>query len=458
MKQLFLILALAFSLNAYSQDIKNVTLVVSGQGKTQEEAKQNALRSAIEQAFGTFVSSRTEILNDELIKDQIVSVANGNIQKFEVLSSLYLEEQTLHLVTLNAIVSIDKLTSFVQSKGYNDISFDGGGFTMNLKLQKFNATSEIVAIQNLLEQGLSLSKDFFDRELQVGNPSLITSNEGAEAIYKIPLSVSSTLNSNWNSYYEYYKKTLKSIAMTNEEIATYTGLNKPVYLLVFVNVTSQKRREGKKFELLKIADSLTFRTTDALKLLTSFQILLNAKYLDDVQVIHALDTINLDIQYEAKYRIATRGDNKNIINIWYVEDLPFESLDRFVFSGRGNDFLIYEYRYQQENKILPIFNFSFKNFCDGYRIDEESFKDHEKYFSSIWTSSNLQSNLNSLMQINQQLFVDNFYYDYSDWQEAKIIKKRFEIISKIGSTYSVNIDVGFTESDLEQIRGFKLLK
>ena len=36
---------------------KTVTLVVNGQGKTPDEAKQNALRSAIEQAFGAFISS-----------------------------------------------------------------------------------------------------------------------------------------------------------------------------------------------------------------------------------------------------------------------------------------------------------------------------------------------------------------------------------------------------------------
>jgi hypothetical protein len=38
---------------------KTVSITVSGSGKTQEEAKQVALRSAIEQAFGTFISSKT---------------------------------------------------------------------------------------------------------------------------------------------------------------------------------------------------------------------------------------------------------------------------------------------------------------------------------------------------------------------------------------------------------------
>jgi hypothetical protein len=66
MKQLLFLLTLAFTFTANAQDDKTLTLVVSGQGKTQDEAKQVALRSTIEQAFGTFISSKTKILNDNL--------------------------------------------------------------------------------------------------------------------------------------------------------------------------------------------------------------------------------------------------------------------------------------------------------------------------------------------------------------------------------------------------------
>ena len=102
-RNLIFLFALFFSvvLNGQSTEI---SIVVASKGATEEDAKTSALRSAIEQAFGTFVSSRTEILNDELLQDQIVSVSNGNIKKFEVLSSLYLPDQKLHLITLNATV------------------------------------------------------------------------------------------------------------------------------------------------------------------------------------------------------------------------------------------------------------------------------------------------------------------------------------------------------------------
>ena len=65
-----------------------VTLVVSGEGATKDEATKVALQSAIEQAFGTFVSANTQILNDELVKDEIVTVSSGNVKNYEYLSEI----------------------------------------------------------------------------------------------------------------------------------------------------------------------------------------------------------------------------------------------------------------------------------------------------------------------------------------------------------------------------------
>ena len=64
MKKTLLILVLFLGLFAKAQEDKTVTLRVSGSVKTIEEFKINALCSAIEQAFGTFISSKTEMLND----------------------------------------------------------------------------------------------------------------------------------------------------------------------------------------------------------------------------------------------------------------------------------------------------------------------------------------------------------------------------------------------------------
>ena len=170
MKQLFLIVALAMNVSAYSQDDKTVTLVVSGQGKTQDEAKQNALRSAIEQAFGTFISSKTEILNDNLVKDEIVSVANGNIQKFEIISEVQIPNGD-YATSLKATVSVTKLTSFVESKGVV-VEFKGGLFASNILIQELYEKNETGAISNIVTILKEIASKSFDYSINASHKAL----------------------------------------------------------------------------------------------------------------------------------------------------------------------------------------------------------------------------------------------------------------------------------------------
>ena len=82
-KLLSFIAAILFAAISFAKDgeIKDVTLVTNGSGKTKQEAVNYALRSALEQTFGTFVSTNTSIVNDKLTKDEIVSISTGNIKK-----------------------------------------------------------------------------------------------------------------------------------------------------------------------------------------------------------------------------------------------------------------------------------------------------------------------------------------------------------------------------------------
>ena len=84
---LIFLFLIVFISKAFAQnEKKEVTIITSGNAKNVDDAKQAALRSAIEQTFGAFISTKTEILNDKLIKDEIISVASGNIKSYEVLS------------------------------------------------------------------------------------------------------------------------------------------------------------------------------------------------------------------------------------------------------------------------------------------------------------------------------------------------------------------------------------
>lgn len=133
----------------YAQQTDEVTLVVSADGPTKDEATKIALRSAIEQAYGTFVSANTTILNDELVKDEIVTVTNGNIKNYEEISSNIVNGKTY--ITLKATVCISKLVSYAQSKGV-ETEFAGATFAMNMKMKELNKQNELKALKNLAVQ------------------------------------------------------------------------------------------------------------------------------------------------------------------------------------------------------------------------------------------------------------------------------------------------------------------
>ena len=144
-----------------------VTLVVSGEASTHDEAVKMALRSAVEQTFGTLVSSNTQILNDELIKDEIVTVSSGTIKKYEVLSEVMLDKKCCVLV--KTTVSVNGLVTYAKSKGAK-AELDGSTFAMNMKLNELYKKSELKAFNNLMEQVKELAPSMFDYKITTGSP------------------------------------------------------------------------------------------------------------------------------------------------------------------------------------------------------------------------------------------------------------------------------------------------
>ena len=66
-------------------DTRSGTIVATGEGTTKEEAIKNAIRSAIERHNGSMVNASTEVVNDEITKDEISTGTRGNVEKYKVL-------------------------------------------------------------------------------------------------------------------------------------------------------------------------------------------------------------------------------------------------------------------------------------------------------------------------------------------------------------------------------------
>ncbi|MEY3501346.1 MAG: hypothetical protein RL308_3019, partial [Bacteroidota bacterium] len=217
-------------------DDKTVTLTVSGTGKTLEEAKLNALRSAIEQAFGAFISSKTEILNDNLVRDEIVSVASGNVQKYNILNEFILPtgEYTTNLL---ATVSINKLSSFFESKG-GTVEFKGGLFSINIKQQILNEKAEEKAVFDMVSILHETLQTSFDYKIRAEEP---VSVEGNNQKWMIRTWIYPFANKNMEFCSDYCLKTLTSIGMSQVEVENYQKLKKDYSSLLIIINGVQKR-------------------------------------------------------------------------------------------------------------------------------------------------------------------------------------------------------------------------
>lgn len=307
MKQLILIVSIVLGINAYAQDDKTVTLVVSGQGKTQDEAKQNALRSAIEQAFGAFISSKTEILNDNLIKDEVVSITNGNVKNFEDISDLLLPNG-YYSKTVKAVVSISNLTKFCENKGIQ-VEFKGGLFAANRKQQLLNEKAEYKTILNLCDVSWNILSKSLDLEIKVGeSPKLI---DKESQIYSIGMLVTAKTNQNKNTFFKYFYETLKSLSVPQNEIEFYNSTNVPLHKFYFLKSNDKKDNSKKDKHKNVIVNIVTFdtvylRSEESVVAIKNLLVKSN-KYYFDFKIISDIDTFYLgSVQNGYKFQL---GEN-----------------------------------------------------------------------------------------------------------------------------------------------------
>lgn len=203
--------------NTVHENEKIVTLVTNGTGDTKEEATRNALRSAIEQAYGTFVSANTEVLNDELIKDEIVTVSTGNIKSYKELSVC--QTNGVFDVSVQAAVSIDQLTKFAQSKGMQ-ADFSGALFAMNMKMRQLNKENEAEAIKIMSQKAEAIARNgLFDYEIEIDEPFM----SGSDYIIKVRILFCE--NDNTKAFYQTVFETVEALSLNNKELEEFKKMN-----------------------------------------------------------------------------------------------------------------------------------------------------------------------------------------------------------------------------------------
>lgn len=302
--------------NSANSGNDEVTLVVTGKAATAEKATTIALRSAIEQAYGTFVSANTTILNDDLVKDEIVTISNGNIKSYRVLNEVKCEDGQM-MVTLDATVCISKLVNYAKSKGAST-EFAGATFAQNMKMKELNKKNELQALQNLLAMVKELLPVTFDKKLYVLDPTIPKSRFSDSGL------PDPTLNKQYNHYQSltdgYYQmemhvvmeprdnawaflNTLGAIAINQEEIAEYkkVGMNTSRINVFGWNLTFRNSKEEITKWLLELMNLFdlefsNFKIVDNLGETSTFKSSLMAK----------------DMSMRELYQIGTEEDYKRL--------------------------------------------------------------------------------------------------------------------------------------------------
>ncbi len=219
------VLAICVAGSTFAQGVNEVTLVVSGDGATKDAATTVALRSAIEQAFGVFVSANTTILNDELVKDEIATVSSGNIQSYKELGCVQLDNGNTS-VSLQATVSISKLVAYAQSKG-SECEFAGAMFGQQLKLIELNKQNAAKSLENMYAQLCAIVPYMFDYELEVNNP---------QANGDVEFRVIARANSTTNTFGEIVQNTLEALNVQNAESVKQMGVKLSRVILNLLSV------------------------------------------------------------------------------------------------------------------------------------------------------------------------------------------------------------------------------
>ena len=229
-------LSSSVSINKTEQSSEKViSLVSNGTGKTKEEAIQNALRSAIEQTYGTFVSSNTEVLNDDMIKDEIVTVSSGNIKSYKELSVD--QSDGFYDVSVQVTISIDHLTQFAQSRGMQ-AELAGASFVMNMRMKELNKKNEAASIEHMIEKAKAIAKNgLFDYLLEIGEPQMMRGSK-----YTIMLTIYFCENDNTIAFFKTLYETIQTLSLSSWEVKEYQKANIPYYVY---NIQLSQSRLGK---------------------------------------------------------------------------------------------------------------------------------------------------------------------------------------------------------------------
>lgn len=219
-KLLSLIVATLFATVSFAQ-VDEVTLTVIGTGPNEEQATLQALRSALEQTFGTFVSANTTIINDKMVRDEIAGTTRGNVKEYKKINVIKLPDNRVS-VTLRATISVNKLISYARNNG-SRAEFAGQTYMMNLKLLRLKKSNAEKVLDIMRNNILAMCKNVFDYDIQIGEiekrrfTAETYYSSKYKSVYILPVTLSVYATDVTTNIYILWKETMNSLSLSLDE-------------------------------------------------------------------------------------------------------------------------------------------------------------------------------------------------------------------------------------------------
>ena len=219
-----------------------------GVGNSYQEALGMALTNGLTQSFGAYITSETIIEGDDVVKDEISRLTQGNILDYEVISErvigneVYLDVE----IRVSKEQSVDFMKKVEEASG-ESISFDADKWSLNVKQKQKSDSIErelIQALESSLESKFEGVVDFSMDASEVRY-------EGVQAI--VIIQCRAKTNHNITSLSTYIVKSLEEIALTSQEKKSRDALGLESHSMAMI-------ANGRRFDLF-------FRTTEVGRLM-----------------------------------------------------------------------------------------------------------------------------------------------------------------------------------------------
>ena len=344
MRTKILILTYFFFANIQAQNTDIIKITTSASGKTKELAITRALRSALEQSYGSFLSSKSNLKGEELTQE-IVRITKGDIHKYQIISEYYFEGRTN--VTVKSEISLNQLNTFKEQIGETSVKFDGALFGVKIKLQEINEKSETKSLETLFV----LLKKIFSKSLNINlidnsEPKLNNIN-----LYDIDFNIKIEYNSNITIFNEHLTSSLQSIAMSEIENKSYSSLGKETYKFLINNKSYYFRNSSSISKITKFMDEMIRQNFFHYELSDDKETIFNPS-----EIIRSENEYK-KYKYNRKYLKESKEAQKLFLNaVKYVnkQDIKFRTLQsqrrEFFIPGIyiGGKIYSYEKNYQRD--------------------------------------------------------------------------------------------------------------